>query len=156
MSISNYKNEKNPDDLFSQFDQDVLATWEDAFKEDSEIKWSEHKVKEYLPFVRKALPFIANNQSLFGLSIICLNDSYDNEEEIIRYATKPLVTAEILTEQEISKIIEVFKHMSLSVSSVFSQGYGSFKKFFEVEGTKYEIYTDNYRGYKDLNIRYLP
>ena len=65
--------------VYQQFTPDIVQTWENALITSPEAEWNENKIKALLPFVKKVLPRIGANQSLFGLSIISLEDKLENE-----------------------------------------------------------------------------
>lgn len=125
-------------EMFYQFSKSDAEEWETTSKEQPGSIWSSsrHSVDNFLPFVKKVLPRLACQQSIFGMSIICLYGHYENEQEMIEYATMPLLTAEILNKEEISQIVDLFK------TADSDSGPGGFRKRFEIGGKTYEIITD--------------
>jgi len=92
---------------------------------------------------------IGNDQSVFGLSIICLSRKYSDEEKVIRYGLEPLTRAGILTDVEVKKVVSWFKKTEPTWDSNDRKG---FAKTFKIDGIKYELMTDCCRGYRDLNL----
>jgi len=138
--------------LYQEFTPEIIAKWEEVYKNKPDAEWSNNKIKDILPFVKKVMPRIGRNQSLFGLSIISLEGKYEinDEEEIVRYGLEPLVKADILTKDEVEDIV-VWYHATKP--SWDSNNEERFKKEFEIEGKKYILVTDNYRNCRDLNLQ---
>ncbi|KPJ56867.1 hypothetical protein AMJ49_03580 [Parcubacteria bacterium DG_74_2] len=136
--------------FYQEFTPKTIRKWEKGAKENPDAEWSCNKINEILPFIKKVMPRIGRNQSLFGLSIISLLGKPKNEGEIIRYGLEPLLKAGVLTEEEMNKIIEWFQKTKPTWNS---GGAGDFTKEFEIEGKKYRLITDSYRNYRDLNLQ---
>ncbi|MBU0547030.1 MAG: hypothetical protein ABH876_01180 [Patescibacteria group bacterium] len=133
----------------------TIQAWEEAVKKNPDAEWHFNKISKILPFLKKVMPRIGNGQSLFGLSIVCLSVKPKRkayEEKIVRYGLEPLLKANILTEEEAGKIVQWFLKTKPTWNS---GGAGYFTKDFEIDGTKYRLITDSYRGFRDLNIQIL-
>ena len=93
----------------------------------------------------------SKGQSLFGLSLICLETkpSKEFEEKIVRYGLDPLLKAAIINEKEADEIVQWFLKTKPSWES---NNTSKFEKEFELDGKKYKILTDSYRNYRDLNL----
>ncbi len=133
-------------ETYIEFTPESVAEWGRALKENPDAEWNYNKLSGVFPFVKLIMPRIAKSQSLFGLSIISLDEIHSEEEGIIRYGLEPLAKKGILEEMEIDKIVNWFK-----------QGpdpfyYHNFEKTFIVGPNKYKLSTDCYRGYRDLNL----
>lgn len=129
-----------------------MSIWENAIKENPEAEWGSNKMQKLLPFIRKTLPRIGKNQSLFGLSIISLESKFEKEDEVVRYGLEPLLKSGILTDSECEEIVLWYSHMEPTWNS--GGVAGVFQKSFEVEGVSYKLITDSYRNCRDLNLRY--
>lgn len=139
----------NPEVNFSDFYGPRIT-----IQEISEIEKRDNnseKVTYLLPFLRQVKPFLAKNQSMFGLSIISLEGEKQNEEVIIRYGLEPLKQDGVLTENDVKRVVNWFSKTEPTWDSGNNQC-APFKKSFEIEGKKYQLRTDCYRGCRDLNL----
>ncbi|MFC1697230.1 hypothetical protein ACFL1H_02785 [Nanoarchaeota archaeon] len=141
-------NQINYSDIYQEFTGEVISKWEEAVEKNPDCEYNCNKVKELLPFVKKVKPRVGQNQSLFGLSIISLDRKYQNEKDIVEYGLEPLVNAQILNKNEVNKIVTWYLDKDPSVKEVFA-----FHKVFNINGDTYELITDCYRGFRDLNLR---
>jgi len=138
--------------VYQEFTPEGVAKWEEVSKKKPDAEWSYNKIKDILPFVKKVMPRVGKNQSLFGLSIISLEGGYEiqDEEEIVRYGLEPLVKAGILTKGEVEDIV-VWYHATKP--SWHSSNVEKFEKEFDIDGKGYRLFTDNYRNCRDLNLQ---
>lgn len=143
---------KNVSKFFMQFTPKTLKIWEKAVQENSDVEWNFKKICDFLPFIKKVMPRISSNQSIFGLSIISLGGKTQEEEEIVRYGLEPLLRANILTKEEVELIINWYIHTKPTWES---GGAGHFQKEFEIDKVKYRLITDSYRNCRDLNLQVL-
>jgi len=139
------------EEMFSQATPEVVEKWEKAVKQNPQVEFVRKPIAPFLPFLREVLPRVSKKQSLFGLSLISLDHSPERIEDIVRYATEPLLAAGILTEDDIREIIAWFKLSDTSWEPDSTKRYG-FTKGFEIGGIEYTLTTDSYRGYHDLNV----
>jgi hypothetical protein len=139
-----------PETFYQQFTEEVVAAWEEALKENPGADLNGQEFSRLLPFIKKVLPRIGKSQSLFGLSLICLDRKLANETSVVRYGLAPLLSAEILTAEEVEEIVDWYKN---TVPAWHSVGGSRFEKEFEVEGQRYRLYTDSYRNCRDLNLQ---
>lgn len=140
------------DRFFQQFTLEIVEKWEKAVQENPDAEWNSNRISSLLPFLKKVMPRIGRNQRLFGLSIISLDAKTQNEGEIVQYGLKPLLTASVLTQEEAEQIVNWYLQTQPTWDA---GGTGHFQKVFEVEGVKYELITDSYRNYRDLNLQVL-
>jgi len=138
--------------FYQEFTPKTIRTWEKAAKKNPKAEWNCNKIKEILPFLKKVIPRVGKNQSAFGLSIISLFCKPREEEEIVRYGLEPLLKAEVLTMEEVNKIVDWFLKTKPTWNS---SGAGQFTKEFEIEGIKHQLFTDSYRNYRDLNLQVI-
>jgi len=136
--------------FFQQFTTKVIKTWEKAVQKNPNAEWNYNRIGNFLPFIRKVMPRIARNQSLFGLSIISLDGKVQNEREIIQYGLEPLLAANILIKKEVEQIINWYLQTQPTWDS---GGAGYFQKEFEIDEVKYKLITDSYRNCRDLNLQ---
>lgn len=138
------------DRYYSQFTAKTIKVWEKAVKEQPQAEWSNNKLKDILPFVKKVMPRIGKIQSLFGLSIISLDGKSENEKAIVEYGLEPLLKANVITKEEAEKIIIWYNQTEPSWDS---GGHSRrFEKTFEIGGKTYRLATDSYRNCRDLNL----
>jgi hypothetical protein len=142
-----------PETFYQQFTEEIVAAWEVCIKESPQVEFNGMKVSQLLPFVKKALPRIGKGQSLFGLSLICLDRKLANETSVVRYGLAPLLSAGILTMEEVEEIVDWYKN---TVPTWDSGGNSRFEKNFQVDGQGYRLYTDSYRNCRDLNLQVVP
>jgi hypothetical protein len=135
--------------IYKEFKPEDVTALEKELKEDPDAYCEFSKISEVLPFIKKTLPRIGNNQSVFGLSIISLARKYSDEEKVVRYGLEPLTKAGILTDVEVKKIVDWFKKTEPTWDSDDRKG---FAKTFKIDGIKYRLMTDCCRGYRDLNL----
>lgn len=140
--------------FYQEFTLETIKTWEKAMEKNPEAEWHFNKIKDILPFCKKVIPRIGRGQSLFGLSLICLDvkPRKEKEERIVRYGLEPLLRAGILTTEEANRIVKWFLDTKPTCDS---GGADQFEKEFEIEGTKYRLITDSYRSYRDLNLQII-
>lgn len=138
--------------IYQQFNPETVAKWEEVAKKTPDAEWCYNKITDILPFVKKVMPRIGKNQSMFGLSIISLEGSYEvkDEEAIVRYGLEPLLKAGILTKGEVEDIV-VWYHSTNP--SWHGDNTERFEKQFEIDGAKYRLSTDSYRNCRDLNLQ---
>lgn len=136
--------------FYQEFTPDIIKAWEEAVKKDDEAEHNGMKIKLLLPFIKKTMPYVGRTQSLFGLSLICLNCRHEKEKEIIAYGIQPLLKVGVITIEEAERIISWY----LATESTWDSGgtSGQFKKEFSIDGVKYRIWTDSYRNCRDLNL----
>jgi len=139
-------------EYYMQFSLEGLRNWERAARQNPNADWHGNRITDFLPFMRKAMPRIATNQSMLGLSIISVEGKLVNEEEIIRYGLQPILAAGILTEGEAGQIVDWYFRTRPTQNS---GGYPHFKKEFEVDGTRYRLMTDSIRHCRDLNLNFV-
>lgn len=143
------------DEHYSQFTPEMVKTWEGWVKDNPDVKWNYNKISELLPFIKKILPRVGKNQSLFGFSIISLLGDLDELGLIVLYGLEPLHDADILDQREVQAIVNWFTD-STPLWDNHSKGVYSqpkdFNKKFMIDGVNYELRTDNYRNYRDLNL----
>jgi hypothetical protein len=147
----------NMSKYYQEFTPEIVAKWEEILKETPDAEWNCNKLSEVLPFIKKVMPRIGKNQSLFGLSIISLEGQVEDrkvEEKIVRYGLEPLKTANILSDDNIKEIVDWY---ALSDPKWGPHDYATrtrpnFEKKFEIDGKTYRLSTDNYRNFKDLNL----
>lgn len=139
--------------FYQEFTSDIVKKWEEAVKENPDAELSCNRLADILPFVKRVMPRIGQNQSLFGLSIISLNGKTKNEEAVVRYGLAPLLKADILTQDEELRIIQWY----LQTEPTWDSGGhdGRFEKSFKVDGVQYRLITDSYRNCRDLNLQVL-
>jgi hypothetical protein len=136
-------------EYYMLFTFEGLKNWEKSAQQNPEATWSENRIADFLPFMRKVMPRIAVNQSFLGLSIISLEGRLANEEEIVRYGLEPLLAAGILTEGEAKRIVDWY----LKTEPTHDPGgRPHFRKEFEIDGTRYRFATDSIRHCRDLNL----
>lgn len=141
----------NPPDVdmyFQQFTPEIVSVWEDAIRRDKDAQWAGHSIAKLLPFVKKVLPRFGNTQSLFGLSIISIQGSVTNIEQIVHHGLEPLVNANILSQAEITQIVNWF----VSTEPSWDSGFGQEFTRFSIDGQNYRLKTDSYRNCRDLNL----
>ncbi|MEE9525033.1 MAG: hypothetical protein V3V78_00310 [Candidatus Woesearchaeota archaeon] len=140
--------------VYHEFTPDIIAKWEAAVQENPDAEWTCQKVADILPFLKtvqlRVQPRFGKNQSLFGFSIISLDRSYKDEPEVVAYGLEPLVKAEILTDDEASKISDWYKNTQPSWDSNNTH---RFEKTFKLGDHRYRLSTDCYRGCRDLNLQ---
>ena len=139
--------------FFEEFTPETVTLWEKTVSECENPGWRDFPITGLIPFVRKVLPRVARVQSLFGPSIICLEDKPKPQEEeaIVRYGLEPLLKANILTDGEVQQIVDWY----LSTQPTWdAENSKRFQKVFDVDGTRYELMTDSYRNCRDLNLHY--
>ena len=95
--------------IYTEFTLEDVVVLEKELKESPDATWEDFKISEILPFIKKTMPRIGNNQSLFGLSIISLARKYSDEEKVVKYGLEPLTKAGILTDVEVNQIVDRFK-----------------------------------------------
>jgi len=147
-------------DMYREFTPEVVAKWEETVKERPGAEWSYNKISGILPFIKKVMPRIGKNQSMFGLSIVSLQGVYENkkeEERIVRYGLEPLEKAGVLSEEEIEQIVNWYagSDPKWGPHDYEAKTMLGFKKEFEIDGKKYRLMTDNYRHCRDLNLQVL-
>ncbi len=135
--------------IYTEFTPEDVAVLEKELKEDPDAMWEEFKISEILPFIKKTMPRIGNNQSVFDLSIICLPRKYSGEEKVVKYGLEPLTKAGILTNVEVKKVVNWFRKTEPTWDSNDRKG---FVKTFKIDEITYELMTDCCRGYRDLNL----
>ena len=135
--------------IYTQFKPEDVAELEKELKEDPDAYYECFKISKILPFIKKTMPRVGNDQSVFGLSIICLPRKYFDEEKVVRYGLEPLTKAGILTDVEVKKIVNWFKKTEPTWDSDNRKG---FAKTFKIDGITYKLMTDCCRGYRDLNL----
>lgn len=138
--------------FFQQFTPEIVKKWEEAIQKNPDVKWNCNRIRDILPFVRKVMPRIGQNQSLFALSIISLDGKIQNEREVILYGLEPLLTANILTKEEAEQIVNWYFQTQPTWDS---GGAGHFQKGFEIEGVRYRLITGSVRNCRDLNLQAL-
>lgn len=138
---------------YSEFTPEIVTKWEKALAESPNCEWNENKISEILPLIKKVGNLrIGKNQSLFGLSIISIENYSKNDAKLIDDSLAPLTKADILTTKDADEIAEWYSNTSPSWNS----GNGKrWIKEFEVDGIKYRFLTDSYRNFRDLNIQVL-
>jgi len=138
--------------FYQQFTPEIVKTWEETIQKNPAAEYNCNRIKDILPFIKKVMPRVGKNQSLFGLSIISLDGRNVDEKEIVQYGLEPLLAAGILSEKECKEIIDWY----LATDPTWnSGGAGKFKKDFEVEGRRYCLITDSYRNCRDLNLQVI-
>jgi hypothetical protein len=140
-----------PETFYQQFTEEIVAAWEEALKENPQADFNGLWISRLLPFLKKALPRIGKGQSLFGLSLICLDRKLANETSVVRYGLEPLLSAGILTAEEVEEIVDWYKANNPEWDS--GSTVGRFEKEFVVDGQRYRLYTDSYRNCRDLNLQ---
>ena len=135
--------------IYTEFTLKDVVVLEKELKEDPDAHYEFSKISEILPFIKKTMPRVGNDQSVFGLSIICLPRKYSDEEKVVRYGLEPLTRAGILTDVEVEKIVDWFKTTEPTWDSNDRKG---FAKTFKIDGIKYKLMTDSCRRYRDLNL----
>lgn len=138
--------------FFQQFTSDIVEKLEEAVQKNPEAEWNCNRIRDILPFLKKVMPQIGQNQSLFGLSIISLDGRAPNEREIVQYGLEPLLGADVLTEEEVERIVNWYLQTQPTWDS---GGAGHFQKEFEIDGMRYRLITDSYRNCRDLNLQVL-
>jgi len=138
--------------FYNQFTSENIGVWEKSAKENPDAKWNFGRIKDLLPFIRKVMPRIGQNQSLLGLSIISLDGKPKNEREVVQYGLDPLLVAEIITKEEATQIINWYLQTRPTWDS---GGIGDFQKVFHIEGIGYKLITDSRRNCLDLNLQVL-
>ena len=89
--------------IYTEFTPEDVTALEKELKENPDAYYEFSKISEILPFIKKTMPRVGNDQSVFGLSIICLSRKYFDEEKVVRYGLEPLTKAEILTDVELKR-----------------------------------------------------
>jgi len=138
--------------FYNQFTPEDVNTWEAELEKNPDTEWNYNRVKDLLPFVKKVMPRIGQNQSLLGFSIISLNGKVKNEREVIKHGLNPLLTAKIITEEEAEQIISWYLRTQPTWNS---GGAGHFQKVFHIEEVGYRLTTDSCRNCRDLNLQVL-
>jgi hypothetical protein len=134
--------------FYNQFIPEVIEVWEEAVRQNEGAEWSGQRIAKLLPFIKKVMPFIGKNQSLFGLSIISLDGKQPNEEEIVRHGLKPLLDAQILSQNDGEKIVSWYARTE---PTWHSDG-GVTINCFIIDDVEYALRTDSYRNCRDLNL----
>lgn len=142
----------NMERFYGQFTPEILTKWEEAVRKDADATWSGQSIKGLLPFAKRVMPMVAQTQSLFGFTIICLESKLENEEEVVGYGLQPLIVVNIITQQEADSIIEWYLQTEPQWDAAGGRG---FSKELEIEGVKYRLMTDVHRGCRDLMIQVL-
>lgn len=137
---------------YQEFTQEIIKEWENSVTENPEIKYNHQKVSDFLPFIKAVQPRIGKKQSLFGLSLICLEGDYPNVEEIVAQGLEPLIKAGILAGEEASQIKDWYKKTEPTWDTNYNNP-SPFEKTFEIEGKKYKLYTSCDRCFRDLNLQ---
>ena len=136
---------------YSEFTPEIVTKWEETLKERPDCEWNENKIADILPLIKKVGNLrIGKNQSLFGLSIISIENYSKNEEKLVRESLEPLVNAGLLAKDDVEHVVEWYAQTKPSWDSGYQK---NFSKEFTVDGITYELITDNYRNYRDLNLR---
>lgn len=141
----------NPPDVdiyFQQFTPEIVKSWEDAVRRNPAAEWAGHNIAKLLPFIKKTLPRFGSTQSMFGLSIISIENKVSDVEKIVRHGLEPLGNAEILNQAEITNIVNWFT----STEPTWDSGNGQQFKAFSINGQEYHLQTDSYRNFRDLNL----
>lgn len=141
------------EEVYQQITQEVVERWKAAVQADPLAQWNENRIGPLLPFVEQVQPRIGVNQSLFGLSIISLEGRVPDEAQVVGYGLEPLTAAGVLTEEEAEQIVSWYANTDPALES---GGLGRFQKTFDLGGQRYELFTDSYRGCRDLNLRVVP
>jgi len=140
------------DKFFQQFTPEIVENWERAVQKNPDAEWGYNKMRSLIPFLKRVMPRIGKNQSLFGLSIISLDGKSQNEKWIVRYGLEPLLKAQILTQEEVGQIVVWYEQTDPTWDS---GGARQFQKEFEIDEIKYRLITDSYRNCRDLNLQVL-
>lgn len=143
--------DQNMDRYFQEFTVDIIEKWEEVLEKNPDAEWSHNKIRDILPFVKKVMPRVGRNQSLFGLSIISLDGRAKDEKIVVRHGLAPLLSAGILTLEEAEKIVDWYSYTKPSWDSMG----GDFIKNFEIDGVRYRLYTDSSRNHRDVNLQTL-
>jgi hypothetical protein len=69
--------------IYTEFTLEDVAVLKKELKENPDAYYEFSKISEILPFIKKTIPRIGNNQSLFCLSIISLARKYSDEEKVV-------------------------------------------------------------------------
>jgi hypothetical protein len=138
--------------FFQRLTPEIVEYWKKAVQNNPDVEWNSNRIRSLLPFLKKVMPRIGRNQSLFGLSIISLDGKTQNEREIVQYGLEPLLTTRILTQEEAERVISWYLQTQPTWDS---GGVGHFQKEFEVEGVRYKLITNSYRNCRDLNLQVL-
>ncbi|MFA6146125.1 MAG: hypothetical protein WC697_02195 [Patescibacteria group bacterium] len=133
--------------FFQQITPEIVKKWEEVVQKNAKAEWNYNRICDVLPFVKKVMPRIGQNQSLFGLSIISLDCKPQNMEEIIQYGLEPLLAADILTKEEVKQVVNWYLQEA--------HNSGHFQKKFEIGEVKYGLVTDSHNGYLDFNLQVL-
>jgi len=158
MSIEKSQPTIDMSEYYQEFTPEIVAKWEETLKKRPDAAWNENKISEVLPFIKKIMPRIGRNQSLFGLSIISLEGRIEGrkkEEKIVRYGLEPLKKADVLSDDEVQRIVEwyAFSDPRWGPHDHAARTYPNFEKEFEINGKRYKLRTDNYRNCRDLNLQ---
>jgi hypothetical protein len=140
-------------DFYQEFTPQIVGAWEDAAQKDEGAEWSCNCIKPLVPFLKKVMPRVGQNQSLFGLSIISLKEKVPNEENVVRYGLEPLLKAKIVSDEDVEKIVAWYKTTNPNWDSNNSK---RFEKEFVIDEVNYKLITDSYRNCRDLNLQVIP
>jgi len=146
--------------MYMRFTPEIIAKWESAVKENPNAEYNCNKISEILPFVKKVMPRLSRNQSLFGLSIISIEGKIrdkEREEVIVMYGIEPLQKAGILTGRDVRRVVNWYRGSEPRWDShdYTARTKPNFEKEFSIGNRKYRLITDNYRNFRDLNLQVL-
>ncbi len=117
--------------IYTEFTPEDVVILEKELKENPDACYEFSKISEILPFIKKTMPRVGNDQSVFGLSIVSLARKYSDEEKVVKYGLEPLTKAGILTDVEVEKIVDWFKKTEPTWDSDDREGFAKLLKLME-------------------------
>jgi hypothetical protein len=138
--------------LFLQVNKNDIEKMREMLNDTKEYEFANVSLEKVFPFLEKCLPRMAKIQSLFGFSIVSFSESYSNDKELVTYALAPLVDSKVISMDDSDKLWNWYENATHSWDS---SGDHICLESFSIEGHKYQIVTDAYRGFKDINLLIL-
>ena len=140
-----------PESFYIEFTQEHLAKWEEMVTHEPLVERSGQNVAALLPFMRKVMPRLGKNQSMFGVSIISINGLLENIVEVVNFGLEPLLRANVITETEAKGIVRWFETTPVTWNS----GQGEIVKEIILGKKRYRLIVDSVRNCRDLNLQVL-
>jgi hypothetical protein len=139
-----------PEQYFQEATTEIVENWRLTVEAEPEATYGVCMIADMLPFVATVHPRIGVAQSMFGLSLICLEGPVADVTAIVAYGLEPLLSAQVLTDADVAAITHWFETTPPTWDGSRS---GGFSKRVVVGQQLYIIKTDDYRGFRDLNIQ---
>lgn len=134
---------------YQEFTEETVRRWEQVAEANPKAEWNSNSIRDLLPFIKRVMPRVGRNQSLFGLSIISLEGIVESEREVVDYGLEPLLRAGVLDSTEVLRIASWYERTAPTWHSGDAE---HFRKDFTVAGRGYSLATDSVRNYRDLNV----